>query len=244
MNDPIGLPLSLSPATDLSIVSATTFTASSCPLTLSLILSSRCNIFSFLVSVNFDTGIPVHLETMSAISSAVTSCFNKEFSFVPISALFCCSCNSFSRVASLPYFNSANLFKSYSLSAFSISSLTFSISFLIFLTFKISSFSSSHLEVTIFFSSLVSASSFSKTFNLSFEASSVSFCRALISISICKAFLVNLSNSSGIESISVLIIAAASSIKSIALSGNFLSLIYLWLRVAASTIAASAILTP
>ena len=191
INEPIGLLGSFKPATDLSIVSATALTASSCPLTLSFIWSSRCNIFSFLVSVSFDTGIPVHLETISAISSAVTSCFNKEFSFPSLSTLFCCSCNSFSRVASFPYFNSDNFVKSYSLSAFSISSLTFSISLLIFLILAMSSFSSSHLDVKTFFSSFNSANSFSITFNLSFEASSVSFSSALISISNCRAFLVN-----------------------------------------------------
>ncbi len=52
------------------------------------------------------------------------------------------------------------------------------------------------------------------------------------------------SNSVGIESISVLIIAHASSIKSIALSGKNLSEIYLLESVAAAIIAWSCIFTP
>lgn len=57
-------------------------------------------------------------------------------------------------------------------------------------------------------------------------------------------FLSKLSSSVGTDSICTLIVAAASSIKSIALSGKNLSVIYLSDNVAAATKALSLIFTP
>ena len=80
--------------------------------------------------------------------------------------------------------------------------------------------------------------------NLFLEISSVSFERAVSSISNCIIFLDTSSSSVGIDCISVFIIAQASSIKSIALSGKNLSEIYLCDNVAAVINALSDILTP
>ena len=73
---------------------------------------------------------------------------------------------------------------------------------------------------------------------------SFSFFRAVSSICNCITFLLSSSNSAGIESISVLIRAQASSTKSIALSGKNLSLMYLFDKTAADTKAESVIFTP
>ena len=116
MKEPIGLLGSLSPARDLIIVSLIDFIASSWPNTLSLRCDSSWSILSLSVSNIFDTGIPVHFPTTSAISSLVSSCFNNLFlcdpSFWLFASLSSSSCFCFSSVASLPYFSSASLFKS------------------------------------------------------------------------------------------------------------------------------------
>ena len=49
-------------------------------MTLSWSLSSSLNSFSFSLSTSFLIGIPVHLDIISAISSSVTSCFNRLYS--------------------------------------------------------------------------------------------------------------------------------------------------------------------
>ena len=73
---------------------------------------------------------------------------------------------------------------------------------------------------------------------------SVSFLRAASSISSCMIFLEISSISDGMESISVLIIAQASSTRSMALSGRNLSEMYLSESTAAAISALSVILTP
>ena len=89
-----------------------------------------------------------------------------------------------------------------------------------------------------------SESSSSKFCNLFLLISSVSLTRPAFSISNCKTFLLRSSISCGIESISVLTIEDASSIKSIALSGKNLSVIYLSLRVTHAITAESVIFIP
>ncbi len=144
IKDPIGLFGSCIPARALLTASETAFIASSCPTTRNL---SRSSIFrSFLTSPSsiLLTGIPVHFETISAISSSSTS------SFSILLVLSCCisfafsSSNSFCRARIFPYFNSAALFRSPSLSAFSASIFARSRSSLIELIFPMASFSLNH----------------------------------------------------------------------------------------------------
>jgi len=93
-------------------------------------------------------------------------------------------------------------------------------------------------------SSLSSDNSFLKASSLSLLRLSVSFFKAASSISSCIILRCISSSSAGIESSSVLIIAHASSTRSIALSGRNLSVIYLSDNTAALTKAPSLILTP
>ena len=80
--------------------------------------------------------------------------------------------------------------------------------------------------------------------SLSAESLSDSLDKAISSISNCIIRRLISSISPGIESISVLIVAEASSTKSIALSGKNLSEMYLCDKVAAAINAESWILTP
>ena len=169
-------------------------------------------------------GIPVHFATTSAISSVVTSSFIKEVSF-SFSAKLVSKSTNFSFASFIfPYLNSATLPKSPSLSAISASCLKASISVLIFCMPSTISFSLFHLAWKEFRSSFIFARSVRNTFNL---ASSFSLLIASISISNCIILRSRTSNSSGFELISILIFAAASSIKSIALSGKKRLVIYL-----------------
>ena len=76
INDPIGRFGSLSPARDRRIAFATALSASSCPTTRSRRRSSICTSFCISPSSIFDTGMPVHFDTIAAISSSSTSSFN------------------------------------------------------------------------------------------------------------------------------------------------------------------------
>ena len=134
--------------------------------------------------------------------------------------------------------------KSYTLSACSICAFTCSISSRNFCTLEIACFSFSHFAFIPSNFVFNSAFSFLMSSNLFLEISSVSFERAVSSISNCIIFLDTSSSSVGIDCISVFIIAQASSIKSIALSGKNLSEIYLCDSVAAAINALSDIFTP
>ena len=240
--EPIGFPGSLIPALDLIIASVIFVTASSWPITLLWRASSRCNVLFFSVSVSFATGIPVHLEIILAISSSVTLSLTNDKS---LSFTFCSSTPScFWSSGNFPYWSSAALFKSYSLCAFSISFLTFSTCSRSCCNLFTEFFSFSHCAFLLLNSSRLSASSFCNSASLSLLKLSVSFFKAASSISICITLRLNSSSSVGMESISVLIRAQASSTKSIALSGRNLSVIYLSDKTAALTKAPSWILTP
>ena len=124
--------------------------------------------------------------------------------------------------------------------AWFVSSIFFLISFVESSSF----FSVSHFDFNLSNSAFSSESSPWSFLSLSALASSVSFLRAWFSISSCKIFLLTSSISVGMESISVLSIAQASSIKSMALSGKNLSVMYLSDKVAAAITAESEILMP
>ena len=230
------------PALDLIIDSVIFVTASSCPMTRLWSCLSRWSVFSLSVSVSFATGIPVHLDIILAISSSVTLSLSNDKSLFLTAASSTSNC--FWSCGNLPYWSSAAFSRLYSLWAFSMSFLTFSTCSLKSCNFVTESFSFSHCAFLLLNSSRISANSFWSSTNLSLLRLSVSFLSAASSISNCITFLLSSSSSVGIESISVLIKAHASSTKSIALSGRNLSVIYLSESVAALTNAPSWIFTP
>ena len=71
IKEPIGLLSSLNPLLALLIALAMAVTASSWSTTLSWSFSSRWTSFSLSCSSIFETGMPVHSDTISAISSSV-----------------------------------------------------------------------------------------------------------------------------------------------------------------------------
>ena len=188
------------------------------------------------------TGIPVHLDTILAISSSVTHSCTSERSFSL--TFFSSSASSFSRAGSLPYWSSAAFSRLYSRLANCICLLTSSISSRRWLKRSTEAFSLSHLALPALNSSLSPASSSCSSARRFLLTSSVSFLRAASSISSCMTLRDNSSSSAGMESSSVLISAQASSTRSMALSGRNLSEIYLCESSAAATSALSAILTP
>ena len=74
-NVPIGRSGSCSPARERRSALDTALTASSWPITRWCRRSSMCTSFSISPSSSRETGTPVHLETISAMSSASTSSF-------------------------------------------------------------------------------------------------------------------------------------------------------------------------
>ena len=73
MNEPMGRFGSWRPERARRTAAETACTASSCPTTRSASRSSIARSFSTSPSMSFETGMPVHFETTSAISSGVTS---------------------------------------------------------------------------------------------------------------------------------------------------------------------------
>mmetsp|Transcript_11213 Transcript_11213/g.31354 ORF Transcript_11213/g.31354 Transcript_11213/m.31354 type:complete len:282 (+) Transcript_11213:304-1149(+) len=73
MNEAIGLLGSDRPARDLWMASATASTASSWPMTRLCSSSDRCRSFSLSDAISLETGMPVHLDTISPMSASVTS---------------------------------------------------------------------------------------------------------------------------------------------------------------------------
>mmetsp|Transcript_12279 Transcript_12279/g.26553 ORF Transcript_12279/g.26553 Transcript_12279/m.26553 type:complete len:277 (+) Transcript_12279:166-996(+) len=123
----MGLDGSFIPALDLWMASDTISIASSCPTTRSRSLSAMVRTRSLSVSINLAEGMPVHTEMTLAISSGTTSSLNigsptSWASSSACSSFVCAICNCSSSCGSVPYFSSAALFRSYSRSAFSISS--------------------------------------------------------------------------------------------------------------------------
>ena len=207
------------PAFERRMASHTFSTASSCPMSLLWISASRCNTFERSDSFSFVTGIPVQRLMILAISSSVTlSCTSVLFSSFCASAS--ASSSSFSTWGKSWYCN----LEAFSYSPFCIAILT-SACKSFFFSLKVCSletafFSFSHCAFWTLNLSRSSESSFWRATSLSFESWSSSFFSASSSICSCIIFLCCSSISSGMESISVLIMAQASSTRSIALSGR------------------------
>ena len=215
--EPLGRLGSDRPARERRTALETAFSASSCPTTLSRRASSMRDSFSLSPSIILDTGIPVQRDTTSAISSSVTLLRSSTVSVVSVS----CACSScFSNAGSRPYCSSDIRVRSPARRAPSRSSLTCSKSLLIcaapcteaFSAFHISS-RSENSRSTFSISSLSSSTCF-------LAAASVSFLTASRSILSWISLRSSLSMTSGLESISMRMRLAASSIRSIALSGN------------------------
>ncbi|OPZ40409.1 MAG: hypothetical protein BWY99_00762 [Synergistetes bacterium ADurb.BinA166] len=162
--------------------------------------------------------MPVQRPTIWAISSSVTS--SRSSLDWPSSSPFSLSLSSASSCGRVPCFSSAALFRSYSRSALSISRPMDSMRCRSSRTALISFFSASYWARIPACSSRASCSSLRRDFSLSPLAASFSLTRAASSISSCITLLETASSSAGRESISVRIIAHASSTRSMALSGR------------------------
>ena len=212
------------PLLERRMASETKRTASSWPTTRSCSLSSIFSSFSRSPVIILLTGMPVARLTTSAISSAPTSVRSILFFcagacsavFSTVDACFNCA----SSCGNLPYCNSETFCHSPLRVASSISNFIFSMASLIWLvpcTWAFSAFQiSSKSEYSLV--NLVISSSI-KPKRLS-ELSSFSRLTASRSIFNWINRRSNLSKLSGLESISILMREAASSIKSMALSGK------------------------
>mmetsp|Transcript_2941 Transcript_2941/g.4836 ORF Transcript_2941/g.4836 Transcript_2941/m.4836 type:complete len:230 (-) Transcript_2941:400-1089(-) len=178
--DAIGLEGSFIPALFLWIASVTMSIASSCPTTRSFNLSAIVRTRSRSVDSNFVDGIPVHTLITFAISSGMTSSRNKRspvfIDSTPPSSSFCrASSNCSSNSGSSPYLSSAALFKSYSLSAFSISNFTAAIFSCISFAPSTTAFSDCQRAFNCDCSSYIAIKSASKYCNLCMSVSSPFF---------------------------------------------------------------------
>ncbi|MNN06211.1 hypothetical protein D3C81_1189940 [compost metagenome] len=104
MNEPLGRFGSDSPARERRTALATAVTASCWPITRWCSSSSIFSSFSRSPSSIFDTGMPVHLDTTSAISSSVTLLRSSWFSVLPCWSTIC---RLRSRSGMTPYCSSA-----------------------------------------------------------------------------------------------------------------------------------------
>ena len=194
-----------------------TFTASSCPMTRRCRASSMRSSLSRSPSSILDTGIPVHLETTSAISSSVTDTRSRV---VGRSSPALASLSCFSSSGMRPYWSSDMRCRSPARWAVSNSRRARSRASLICCepwTMAFSAFRTSSRSEYCFSSSVMSLSSLASR---SMEASSVSFLSASRSIFSCTSLRSSRSMASGLESISIRIRLAASSTRSMALSGS------------------------
>ncbi|MNO87134.1 hypothetical protein D3C76_785500 [compost metagenome] len=104
MNEPLGRLGSDSPARERRTALATATTASSWPITRWCSRLSIFSSFSRSPSSIFETGMPVHFDTTSAISSSVTLLRNSWFSLLPCWSTIC---RLRSRSGITPYCSSA-----------------------------------------------------------------------------------------------------------------------------------------
>ncbi len=101
MKEPMGLFSSLKPLRLRRIALARALIPSSCPTTRWARTFSSSSSFCISLSANLETGMPVHLETISATNSSSTISFSNRSFLVSVS--FCNSfCSSFSLAAIVP----------------------------------------------------------------------------------------------------------------------------------------------
>ncbi|MCY1442329.1 hypothetical protein D9M71_586940 [compost metagenome] len=199
---------------------ATAVTASLWPITRWCSSSSIFSSFSRSPSSILATGMPVHFDTTSAISSSVTLLRSNWFSVLPCWSTIC---RLRSRSGITPYCSSAMRFRSPLRRAASSSWRDCSIFCWICAEPCTSAFSEAQISSRSEYSRSsrsISSVSFSKRF---FAASSSSFFSACDSTFSWIRRRSRRSSTSGLESISMRMRLAASSIRSMALSGSWRS---------------------
>ena len=217
---PFGRLGSESPARERRTALDTAVTASSWPTTRACSASSMRSSLSRSPSSILDTGMPVHLETTSATSSSVTLLRSSLVSTWADSSASWAVCTFFSRSGITPYCSSDMRLRSPARRACSMSTRACSSSALYcwapcraaFSAFQISSRSAYS-----FSSAPMSSCSLSSRFLLASSSSLRSASRSILSWIRRRS---RRSISSGMESISMRMRLAASSIRSMALSGN------------------------
>ena len=117
MKDPMGRFGSERPARARRTAAETASTASRCPMTRSASRSSICSSFWTSPSISLETGMPVHLDTTSAISSGLTSSLSMEPAACSSASCFSAAVTFCSTWGSFPNFISAARLKSASRSA-------------------------------------------------------------------------------------------------------------------------------
>jgi len=220
MNEPMGRLGSCSPLRDRRTALATAWTASFCPTTRCSSRSSIRTSFSRSPSSIRATGMPVQAATTLAMSSSETSCASRRWPWGFSCSVFSAAASFFCSSGRRPYWIWAARFKSLRRWACSSSSFVCSIWLLIMLTALMAAFSFCHWAFNCRDCSLKLARSCSSFWSRSREASSFSFRSAFCSISSCWIWRSNWSISVGRESSSMRSREAASSIRSIALSGR------------------------
>ncbi|MCY1362005.1 hypothetical protein D9M69_487030 [compost metagenome] len=218
--EPLGRFGSARPARERRTALATATTASCWPMTRLCRPSSMCSSFSRSPSIILATGMPVHLETTSAISSSVTLLRSNWFSALPCWATIC---RLRSRSGITPYCSSAMRCRSPLRRAASMSWRACSIFCWICAepcTSAFSDFQTSSRSAYSRSSRAMSSFSFSRRLR---AASSSSFFSASCSTFSWIRRRSRRSRASGLESISMRMRLAASSMRSMALSGSWRS---------------------
>ena len=215
-NEPLGRWGSASPARALRTAWETAVTASPCPTTRACNVSSMRSNFSRSPSNIFATGIPVHRDTTSATSSSVTRERNSVGSGCASSAW----ANRRSRSGSTPCCSSDIRVRSPARLACSRSSFACSISLLTWAVLCNAAFSANQTSSRLTNSRSTSSICWSSWASSLLAAAVSSFFTASRSILSWIRRRSSLSITSGFESISIRIRLAASSTRSIALSGN------------------------
>ena len=244
INDPIGRFSSAMPALLRLIEDAILDIASSCPTTRFLrSASTRINLFASDSRILL-IGIPVQRDTISAISSSVISSFKIRLWLCNLRNFPSSAKSFFSASGIRPYLISATFARSAFLSAISASPRKTSRSFFNCLIAPIVSFSLFQRSSRSPVFSRSSSIFFCAFLIFCLDSASDSFFKASFSISSFIISRLVCSNSSGMLSICKRRDEAASSIKSIALSGRNLSVIYLADKFTAAKIAESVMRIP
>ncbi len=221
-NEPPGRFGSDRPARERRTASETTLIASSWPTTRLCSTSSMRSSLSRSPSSILLTGMPVQRDTTSAISSSVTlSCTSLK----SLASSSCAAANCFSSCGSRPYWISLMRAKSWRRCAASRSSLACSTCSLIFVAPCSAAFSDFQISLRSENSRSRPSMSFSRSAKRCREASSFSFFSISRWIFSWITRRSRRSSSSGLESISMRRREAASSIRSMALSGSWRSVI-------------------
>mmetsp|Transcript_24731 Transcript_24731/g.53334 ORF Transcript_24731/g.53334 Transcript_24731/m.53334 type:complete len:277 (-) Transcript_24731:105-935(-) len=235
MNEAMGLDGSDKPARERWTASATASTASSWPVTREARVEERSSSFWLSARRSFSNGTPVHLETTAATSASPTMVFiigppssqtpSPSGSTSHSSLCWAASSSASSsalRVGRIEYLSSAARLSSKACSACSISRRVSSIRSLSFVSASSLPFSAIHFSVSavccLTSSSRSACSASSRT--LARESRAASALSEISSICTCMSLRETSSSACGRDVASIFILAAASSMRSMALSGR------------------------